>query len=34
VGLALVNQIARRHGGDVSIGTSALGGAELTVTLR
>ncbi len=33
VGLALVNQIARRHGGDIRIGTSALGGAELTVTL-
>ncbi len=34
VGLALVNQVARRHGGEVSIGTSELGGAELTVTLR
>jgi two-component system CitB family sensor kinase len=34
VGLALVNQVARRHGGGVRIGTSALGGAELTVTLR
>jgi two-component system CitB family sensor kinase len=33
VGLALVNQVARRHGGDVRIGTSELGGAELTVTL-
>ncbi len=34
VGLALVNQIARRHDGGVSIGTSELGGAELTVVLR
>ncbi|MDQ4051931.1 MAG: sensor histidine kinase [Actinomycetota bacterium] len=34
VGLALVNQVARRHGGEVTIGTSSLGGAELTVTLR
>jgi len=34
VGLALVAQVARRHGGDVEIGTSALGGAEFTVTLR
>ncbi len=33
VGLALVNQVARRHGGEVRIGTSELGGAELTVTL-
>jgi two-component system CitB family sensor kinase len=34
VGLALVAQVARRHGGDVEFGRSALGGAELTVTLR
>ncbi len=34
VGLALVNQIARRHDGGVSIGRSELGGAELTVVLR
>ncbi|GAA2144418.1 sensor histidine kinase [Nocardioides koreensis] len=34
VGLALVGQVARRHGGDVAIGTSAHGGAEFTVTLR
>jgi signal transduction histidine kinase len=30
----LVAQIARRHGGEVEIGRSALGGAEFTVTLR
>jgi two-component system, CitB family, sensor kinase len=34
VGLALVSQVARRHGGDVEIGASALGGARFTVTLR
>jgi sensor histidine kinase regulating citrate/malate metabolism len=34
VGLALVAQVARRHGGEVEIGRSAFGGAEVTVTLR
>jgi two-component system CitB family sensor kinase len=34
VGLALVAQVARRHGGEVEIGRSSLGGAEFTVTLR
>jgi two-component system, CitB family, sensor kinase len=34
VGLALVAQVARRHGGDVEIGRSALGGARFTVTLH
>jgi two-component system CitB family sensor kinase len=34
VGLALVAQVARRHGGEVEIGRSPLGGAEFTVTLR
>ncbi|MBS42293.1 MAG: histidine kinase [Nocardioides sp.] len=34
VGLALVAQVARRHGGDVRIGRSALGGASVEVTLR
>jgi two-component system, CitB family, sensor kinase len=34
VGLALVGQVARRHGGGVTIGSSAAGGAEFTVTLR
>ncbi|MFC4786232.1 sensor histidine kinase [Nocardioides sp. MAHUQ-72] len=34
VGLALVGQVARRHGGGVEIGGSAHGGAEFTVTLR
>jgi two-component system CitB family sensor kinase len=34
IGLALVGQVARRSGGSVSVGRSALGGAELTVTLR
>ncbi len=34
LGLALVLQVARRHGGTVTIGRSALGGAELTVVLR
>jgi two-component system CitB family sensor kinase len=33
LGLALVGQVARRHGGSVEIGTSALGGAAFTVTL-
>ena len=33
VGLALVAQVARRHGGEVEVGSSALGGAEFTVTL-
>ncbi len=34
VGLALVAQVARRHGGEVEIGRSDLGGARFTVTLR
>jgi two-component system CitB family sensor kinase len=34
VGLALVGQVARRLGGDVTIGTSAHGGAEFAVSLR
>jgi two-component system CitB family sensor kinase len=33
IGLALVGQAARRHGGAVSVGRSPLGGAEFTVTL-
>lgn len=33
VGLALVGQVARRRGGDVRIGRSALGGAEFVVVL-
>lgn len=33
VGLALVGQVARRHGGDVRIGRSPLGGATFSVTL-
>lgn len=33
VGLALVGQVARRHGGTVVIEASALGGASFTVTL-
>lgn len=33
LGLALVGQVARRHGGTVSVGDSPLGGAEFTVTL-
>lgn len=33
VGLALVAQVARRHGGEVEIGRSGLGGARFTVTL-
>ncbi len=34
VGLALVAQVAKRHGGTVGVGRSDLGGAELSVTLR
>jgi two-component system, CitB family, sensor kinase len=34
VGLALVAQVARRHGGEVRVGQSPLGGAEFVVTLR
>jgi two-component system CitB family sensor kinase len=34
VGLALVAQVARRHGGGIEIGRSPLGGAEFTVTLH
>lgn len=34
VGLALVGQVARRHGGSVTIGRSPLGGAEFRVELR
>src|SRR6476661_7352700 len=33
VGLALVGQVARRHGGEVAIGVSQQGGAEFAVTL-
>ena len=33
LGLALVGQVVRRHGGTVSVGSSPLGGAEFTVTL-
>jgi len=33
VGLALVAQVARKHGGSVTVGSSELGGAEFTVTL-
>jgi len=33
IGLALVGQVARRSGGTVAVGTSPLGGAQLTVTL-
>ncbi|RNL64421.1 sensor histidine kinase [Nocardioides marmoriginsengisoli] len=33
IGLALVGQVARRHGGSVTVGTSALGGAEFVVEL-
>ena len=33
LGLALVGQVARRHGGEVQIGTSPLGGAEFRVAL-
>lgn len=33
LGLALVSQVARRHGGGVTIGTAHLGGAELTARL-
>jgi sensor histidine kinase regulating citrate/malate metabolism len=34
LGLALVVQVARKHGGGVAVGRSPLGGAEFTVTLR
>ncbi|WP_235536122.1 sensor histidine kinase [Nocardioides sp. Root190] len=34
LGLALVVQVARRHGGSVDVGRSDLGGAEFTVLLR
>ena len=34
LGLALVVQVARRHGGDVTIGRSDLGGARFGVVLR
>ncbi len=34
LGLALVVQAARKHGGDVAVGRSPLGGAEFVVTLR
>jgi sensor histidine kinase regulating citrate/malate metabolism len=34
VGLALVGQVARRHGGEVRIGASPLGGAQFEVALR
>ncbi|MEO7351663.1 MAG: ATP-binding protein, partial [Marmoricola sp.] len=33
LGLALVGQVARKHGGDVHVDASALGGARFTVTL-
>jgi sensor histidine kinase regulating citrate/malate metabolism len=33
LGLALVAQVARRHGGSVTIGTSPYGGAEFTVVM-
>jgi len=33
LGLALVSQVARRHGGSVTVGASPLGGAQFTVTL-
>ncbi|WP_364516267.1 sensor histidine kinase [Nocardioides sp. LML1-1-1.1] len=33
LGLALVVQVARRHGGDVELGRSELGGARFTVTM-
>ena len=33
VKFALVSQVARRHGGSVTVGTSPLGGTEFTVTL-
>jgi sensor histidine kinase regulating citrate/malate metabolism len=34
LGLALVVQVARRHGGEVTVGRSDLGGARFTVVLR
>ena len=33
IGLALVGQVARRSGGTVTVGSSPLGGAELSVTM-
>ena len=33
IGLAVVRDIAASYGGEVNIGRSALGGAEVTVTL-
>ena len=33
IGLAIVNDIARSYGGEISIAQSTLGGAEITVTL-
>ncbi|MEE8343774.1 MAG: ATP-binding protein [Woeseiaceae bacterium] len=33
IGLAVVRDIARSYGGDVAVGKSALGGAEITVTI-
>ncbi len=33
LGLALVGQVSRRHGGTVEVGRSPLGGAQFTVTL-
>lgn len=33
LGLALVGQVARQHGGTITVGTSPLGGAEFTVHL-
>ena len=34
VGLALVAQVARRHGGEVRVGRSPQGGAEFVVVMR
>jgi two-component system sensor histidine kinase PhoQ len=33
IGLAIVQDIARSYGGDLTIGRSALGGAEITVSI-
>ncbi len=33
IGLAVVGDIARFYGGEVSVGKSAMGGAEITVTI-
>ncbi len=33
LGLALIGQVSRRHGGSVDVGASPLGGAQFTVTL-